>query len=102
MSLLSLSRTDSNRPRTLSLECYASVLAHISRLRPDRSSDQDNVWYSKVTTTLAIKARCVGKGGGRVVKAVRPLIPWEAIVLPLKYSFVAPTFSLNKGCVWLA
>ncbi|XP_074662952.1 leucine-rich repeat-containing protein 9-like [Tubulanus polymorphus] len=47
--LLSHSRLDTSRPRTLSLQPYAQVLAQTSHLKPDRLSEQDGIWYSKVT-----------------------------------------------------
>ncbi|CAH1791753.1 unnamed protein product [Owenia fusiformis] len=50
VSLLAQSRTDQSRPRSLSLNSYAQVLAQTSRHKPDRVGEQDNLWYSKVTT----------------------------------------------------
>ncbi|XP_070181590.1 leucine-rich repeat-containing protein 9-like isoform X2 [Littorina saxatilis] len=50
LSLLTNSRTDSMLPRTLSLGCGAHKIAHNSRLKPSKGSDQDTSWYSTVTT----------------------------------------------------
>ena len=52
VSLLSYSRTDHHQPRSLSLFPYAQVLYQVSRNRPDRLSDQDNMWYLKVIHTV--------------------------------------------------
>ena len=58
VSLLALSRTDTERPRSLSLALAAQVLTQTSRNKPDRGSEQDNLWYAKVrqrgSTTVSI------------------------------------------------
>ena len=48
VSLMSHSRTDAQRPRSLSLASAAQILSMYSRNRPDRTSDHDNAWLSKV------------------------------------------------------
>ncbi|KAL8572554.1 hypothetical protein ACOMHN_040458 [Nucella lapillus] len=50
LSLLTNSRTDSMLPRSLSLGCGAHIIAHNSHLKPDKVSETDTGWYSKVTT----------------------------------------------------
>ena len=48
VSLLAHSRTDTHHPRSLSLISWSKILCQVSRNKPDRTSDQDNQWYSKV------------------------------------------------------
>ena len=48
LSLLTNSRTDTVLPRSLSLGCGAHIIAYNSRLKPNKGSDSDTVWYSKV------------------------------------------------------
>ncbi|XP_038075835.1 leucine-rich repeat-containing protein 9-like [Patiria miniata] len=50
VSLLAHTRTDSCRPRSLSLASCAQLLTQISRQKPDRLCETDGNWYSKVTT----------------------------------------------------
>ena len=50
VSLMSHSRTDAQRPRSLSLASAAQILSMYSRNRPDRTSDHDNAWLSKVAS----------------------------------------------------
>ncbi|XP_033624638.1 leucine-rich repeat-containing protein 9-like [Asterias rubens] len=50
VSLLAHTRTDVVRPRSLSLASCAQLLTLISRNKPDRLSENDSNWYSKVTT----------------------------------------------------
>ncbi|KAK7487003.1 hypothetical protein BaRGS_00021673, partial [Batillaria attramentaria] len=50
LSLLTNSRTDLTLPRSLSMGSGAQILVHNSRLKPDKVSDADISWYSKVTT----------------------------------------------------
>ncbi|XP_022094850.1 leucine-rich repeat-containing protein 9-like [Acanthaster planci] len=50
VSLLAHTRTDTIRPRSLSLASCAQLLTQISRQKPDRLSENDGNWYSKVTT----------------------------------------------------
>lgn len=48
VSLLAHTRTDVVRPRSLSLASCAQLLTLISRNKPDRLSENDSNWYSKV------------------------------------------------------
>ncbi|XP_072171420.1 leucine-rich repeat-containing protein 9-like [Diadema setosum] len=50
VSLLAHTRTDQSRPRSLSLASCAQLLTTVSRNKPDRQSENDSEWYSKVTT----------------------------------------------------
>lgn len=50
VSLLAHTRTDESRPRSLSLVSCAQLLTTVSRNKPDRQSESDSEWYSKVTT----------------------------------------------------
>ena len=49
VALLTHSRTDLSPPRTLNLDMYAQVLTQCSRNKPDRLSEQDSLWYLKVS-----------------------------------------------------
>ncbi|KAJ8046058.1 Leucine-rich repeat-containing protein 9 [Holothuria leucospilota] len=49
VSLLAHSRTDTARPRSLSLLTCAQLLTQMSRNKPDRMSESDSEWYLKVT-----------------------------------------------------
>lgn len=48
VSLLTHSRTDHHKPRSLSLLSTAQVLCAISRHKPEKIGDHDTHWYSKV------------------------------------------------------
>ena len=48
VSLLTFSRTDHSRPRSLSLLSTAQVLYSKSRNKPEKISEHDANWYSKV------------------------------------------------------
>ncbi|XP_041469372.1 leucine-rich repeat-containing protein 9-like isoform X1 [Lytechinus variegatus] len=50
VSLLAHTRTDECRPRSLSLVSCAQLLTNVSRNKPDRQSESDSEWYTKVTT----------------------------------------------------
>ncbi|XP_013396331.1 leucine-rich repeat-containing protein 9 [Lingula anatina] len=50
VSLLTHSRTDTVRPRSLNLSPCSLVLSQFSRFKPDRLGEQDNEWYAKVTS----------------------------------------------------
>lgn len=50
VSLLTHSRTDHHKPRTLSLLSTAQVLAATSRHKPEKVGDHDTHWYSKITS----------------------------------------------------
>ncbi|XP_052769048.1 leucine-rich repeat-containing protein 9-like isoform X3 [Mya arenaria] len=50
VSLLTFSRTDQSRPRSLSLLSTAQVLCTTSRHKPEKLSDHDTHWYSKITS----------------------------------------------------
>ncbi|KAK3093172.1 hypothetical protein FSP39_012192 [Pinctada imbricata] len=50
LSLLTHSRTDNHRPRSLNLLSTAQIMERYSRLRPEKVGDNDNHWYTKVTS----------------------------------------------------
>ena len=52
VSLLAHARTDAQPPANLSLLPNAQFLLLNSRNKPDRTGEQDNVWYSKVIMSL--------------------------------------------------
>ncbi|KAL4237983.1 Leucine-rich repeat-containing protein 9 [Mactra antiquata] len=49
VSLLTHSRTDHHRPRSLSLFSTAQILINTSRHKPEKVGDSDTHWYSKIT-----------------------------------------------------
>lgn len=48
ISLLSHSRTDDQRPRSLSLNSTAQIITQNSRAKPEKIGDHDTQWYQKV------------------------------------------------------
>ena len=52
VSLLSFARTDVEKPRSLSLQSCAQILAGSSRLKPDRKGDQDLMWLTHVNNIV--------------------------------------------------
>ena len=52
VSLLSFSRTDQHKPRSLSLMSTAQILVTTSRHKPEKIGDHDFHWYSKVSQSL--------------------------------------------------
>ena len=54
ISLLAHSRTDSLRPRILSLCAYAQIITERSRNKPHRGGDQDHLWFSRVGFILSL------------------------------------------------
>ncbi|XP_052269181.1 leucine-rich repeat-containing protein 9-like isoform X5 [Dreissena polymorpha] len=49
VSLLTFSRTDQSRPRSLSLLSTSQIMCAMSRNKPERVNDHDTHWYSKIT-----------------------------------------------------
>ena len=60
VSLLAHTRTDTIRPRSLSLASCAQLLTQISRNKPDRHSENDSEWYSKVSVIGSLRDLLVG------------------------------------------
>ena len=54
VSLLSFSRTDQHKPRSLSLMSTAQILVSMSRHKPEKVGDHDTHWYAKVGTQAYI------------------------------------------------
>ena len=48
-SLISNGRTDAHRPRSLSLDPYSQILYLTSKRRPERTSELDSLWLTKIT-----------------------------------------------------
>jgi hypothetical protein len=54
LSLLTHTRTDGNKPRSLSLMTTPHILERISRSKPEKMNDHDSHWFLKVKPVLTI------------------------------------------------
>ena len=73
VSLLSFSRTDQHKPRSLSLMSTAQILVSMSRHKPEKVGDHDTHWYAKVGTKVYIFDRVLTSSGnhGKPVKSLK-------------------------------